>query len=231
MSVLALLFLPLSAALAAPPAFPPGSPLKDVKVREVMPRIYHLEFPTRRLLAETFMRFQEHYESAEFHGKVFTKTEFLAAYAKVPHGTKSDYFEWDGFNLPSVAFKRFYAGEFDPLDAYEKDLLALLSGFPGDFYVIATDGGSGTLQHEIAHGLYATNSRYRDQARVLLKGADMKPAFAMLKRLGYHRSVWEDEAHAWLGEEPESLKAEGLDPEPYRALRGKLLALYARHRR
>lgn len=210
------------------PAFSSGAGLKDVKVREIMPRVYQLEFPTSRQLAGTFLRVQEHYESAEFHGKVFTKAEFLAAYAKVPHGSYSDYYDWDGFNVPAGAFSRFYAGEFDPLDDSEKALLELVSKLRAE-YVIGTVKGGGALRHERAHALYATNPRYRAEAQALLRTADLAGINAMLKRLAYHPSVWEDEAHAWLGAPAEDLKAEGLDPAPYLALHRRLLALYARY--
>ncbi|MDO8803127.1 MAG: ABC transporter ATP-binding protein [Elusimicrobiota bacterium] len=212
----------------ASPVMAAGSPLKDVKVREIMPRVYQLEFPTSRQLAGTFMRVQEHYESAEFHGKVFTKAEFLAAYAKVPHGSYSNYYDWDGFNVPASAFSRFYAGEFEPLDAAEKALLELVSKLRAE-YVIGTVKGGGALRHERAHALYAMNPRYRAEARALLKTADLEGINAMLKRLAYHSSVWEDEAHAWLGAPAESLREEGLDPVPYQALHRRLLALYARY--
>jgi hypothetical protein len=226
MSIAALVLFAL--VFSASPVFSAGAPLQAVTVREIMPRVYHLEFPTSRELAGTFMRVQEHYESAEFHGKVFTKAEFLAAYAKVPHGSYSNYYNWDGFNVPFSAFARFYAGEFDPLDASEKALLKLVSGLHAE-YVIGTVKGGGALRHERAHALYATNPRYRAEARTLLKSADLAGISAMLKRLAYHSSVWEDEAHAWLGAPAEDLKAEGLDPGPYLVLHRRLLALYARY--
>jgi hypothetical protein len=214
--------------LALALALPPIPPLADVRVNEPIPRVYHLDFPTRRRLASAFMRFQESYESPRFHGKVFTRAEFLAWYGKSPKGTKSDYYDWDGFNLPSRALKPFYAGAYDPLDADERALLALFAGVKGDFYVIGTSGkgsDAGTLRHELAHGRYAVDARYRAAARALLKEVELAPVFSMLERLGYDRSVWEDEAHAWLGDEDEDLRAEGLDPAPYRAVKAKLRAL------
>ena len=226
MKVMALVLYAL--AFSVVPGFSAGPPFGDVTVREIMPRVYQLEFPTSRRLAGTFMRVQEHYESAQFHGKVFTKTEFLAAYAKVPHGSYSNYYDWDGFNVPFSAFSRFYAGEFDPLDASERALLDLVSGLRAE-YVIGTVKGGGALRHERAHALYATNPRYRAEARALLKTADLSGINVMLKRLGYHTSVWEDEAHAWLGDPAEDLRAEGLDPVPYQALHRRLLVLYARY--
>ena len=214
--------------LAAALAFPSDSPLVAVKLHEPLPRVYHLDFPTRRLLASTFLRFQESYESPRFRGKVFTRAEFLSWYGKSSKGSKSDYFDWDGFNVPSRVFAPFYEGRYDPLDENEKALLALFAGVKGDFYVIATSGkGSdpGTLRHELAHGRYATVPSYRSAAQALLKEVPLSPVFAMLKRLGYDRSVWEDEAHAWLGDDDADLKAEGLDPAPYRAVRKRLRAL------
>lgn len=222
-----LILLCAESALAARPA----GPLKDVKVQELLPGVYHLDFPTRRLLAATFLRFQEHYESPRYHGQIFTTAEFLAWYATTPKGKKSSYFEWDGFNVPSAALRRFYAGDFAPLDANERALLAIFAGLKGDFYVIGSagkDSGPEVLRHEIAHGLYATNARYRLRADALMKEADLRPVFRMLERLGYDRRVWRDEAHAWLTDPPDVVAAEGLDPAPYRELRRRLLELYGR---
>lgn len=211
--------------LAAALAFPAGSPLSDVTVGEPLPNVFHLDFRDKAKLASTFMRFQEHYESPKYRGKVFSREEFLAWYATTEKGKKSGYFDWDGFNVPAAAFERFYKGDFDPLTAEEKALLELLKGREG-FYVIGTSK-AGTLRHELAHALYHVEPRYRAKATRLLSGVDLGPVRAMLERLGYHRDVWDDEAQAWLGDDEADLTGEGLDPKPYRALRRQLRAAAA----
>jgi hypothetical protein len=230
---LALLLLAVSVRAAAP-AFPAGSPLAAVQVSEVAPRVFNLHFPTQYLMASTFLRFQEFYESPKFRGRTFTLEEFMDWYAAThPDGRFSYYEDWGGFNIPSSVLDRFYAGDFDPLSEKEKALLALFSG-GRDFYLIGTSGAGGdpeTLRHEIAHGLYATNPAYRAEVQELLKTVDLGPVDRMLEKLGYDESVWLDEAHAYLGDAPRDLRKEGVDPKPYAPLRRKLLAVYARYDR
>ncbi len=207
-----------------------GTPLKRVEAAEIVPNVIHLRFPTQNLLARTMLRFQEHYESPKYRGKAFTREEFAAWYkAQKPHGRFSYYKDWDGFNVPSRALRRFKKGDFDPLDANEAALLRSLSARSGRFYVIATaakDTSGEVLRHEVAHGLWYTRPAYRRKAKKILESLDLKPVFEMLRGLGYHKSVWLDEAHAWIGDGSAALKDAGLkDPRPYAAARKKLLAL------
>lgn len=207
-----------------------GKPLERVVVSEVVPGVLHLKFPSQRLMASTMLRFQEHYESPKYRNKVFTLAEFKKWYAaeQSKTGTFSYYKDWEGFNIPSRVLKRFKKGDFDPLSAKERALLARVADRKGRFYLIATAGKDGdpeTLRHEVAHGLWYTRPDYRRRAQALLKSVDLAPVFAMLGKLGYHKSVWLDEAHAWLADPPKYVRQEGLDPAPYRAVRKKLLAL------
>ncbi len=208
--------------------------LKKVQVAEVVPGVLHMKFPEQRLMASTMLRFQEHYESPKYRGKAFTLDEFKKWYAENQSktGDFSYYEDWEGFNIPSRVLRRFKKGDFDPLDPKERALLARFAERKGRFYLIATAGEDGdpvTLRHEVAHGLYYTRPDYRRRAQALLKEVDLKPVYAMLKRLGYHKSVWLDEAHAWLGDPAKYTRAEGLDPKPYAAVRKRLLALQAEY--
>lgn len=206
-----------------------ADPLSRVRVSEVVPGVLHLRFPSQRLMASTMVRFQETYESPKFRGKTFTRDEFRSWYAsQKPHGRYSYAKDWDGFNIPSRVLRRFQEGAFDPLDPRERSLLALLSPREGRFYVIATSGRDGnppTLRHEVAHGLWYTRPDYRRRAQALLRTVNLKSVFRMLERLGYHPSVWLDEAHAWLGDRAADVRSEGLNPKPYASIRKRLRAL------
>ena len=61
-----------------------------MKVVRVRKDIFHLKFNSQQELAETFLRFQEHYESPKYRGKVFTLGEFRKWYTDV-HGSFSYY--------------------------------------------------------------------------------------------------------------------------------------------
>ncbi len=205
-------------------------PLKRVSAEEVVPGVIHLRFPTQTLLASTFVRFQEHYESPKYRNTVFSLAEFKDWYRTTKdHGRFSYYADWDGFNIPSRVLRRFMKGDFDPLSAKERALLAKVAARKGRFYVIGTAGtdvDKAVLRHEVAHGLWYTRPDYRRRARAILKELDLRPVYTMLRELGYHRSVWLDEAHAWIGDGDAALKDAGLaDPRPYRTARRKLLAL------
>jgi len=204
-------------------------PLSRVKLAEVVPGVLHMQFPSQRLMATTFVRFQEHYESPKYRGKVFTRAEFDAWYSSQDRpGGVSYYKYWDGFNIPSRVLKRFQRGDFDPLDPKEQALLRRLSASGDRFYVIATSGrdvNRRVLRHEVAHGLWYTRPDYRRRAQALLRSVNLKPVLKMLERLKYHPGVWLDEAHAWLGDEARDIRSEGVNPKPYAAVRKRLLAL------
>lgn len=195
---------------------------------KVAENIFHLNFPTQHLLAATFLRFQEHYESPEFAGKAFSWEEFMDWYAK-ENGKFSYLDDWSGFNIPSRVLDAFYRGDFNPLTRKEGALLELFKGLQGRYYIIGTFGDSadeGTLRHEIAHGLFYRDDSYREAAKKILATVDLKPVYAMLTKLGYAEHVLEDEAHAYLGDDLEFLKTKGIDPRPYKKAHRALLAIY-----
>lgn len=216
----------------------PGAPagagelgvLAGATLAPVAKNVFHLNFPTQHLLAATFLRFQEHYESPKYAGKSFTWEEFMDWYAA--QNGKFSYFEdWSGFNIPSRVLRAFYKGAFDPLTRKEKALLDVFRGVKGRFYIIGTSGSvdDGTLRHEIAHGLFYRDRLYRRRVREVLKTVDLKPVYKALTEMGYGPNVLEDEAHAYLGDDLADLKKRGVDVSKYRAVHEALLALYRAH--
>ena len=117
--------------------------------------IYLLRFKTQYELTSTFLRVQEHYESPQFHGRIFTLEQYMDWYV-AENGAFTYFQDWSGFNVPSTAFQPFYEGKFDPLTRKEKRLLGLFRNLHGRFYVIGIydDGKKGTLTHELAHALF-----------------------------------------------------------------------------
>jgi hypothetical protein len=166
-----------------------------------------LRFNTQRDLASTFLRFQEHYESPRFRGKVFTLEEYKEWYTQnSPEGRKTGEFtyydDWDGFNIPSYVLTPFYQGKFDPLSRKEKTLLELLEEESKKFYVIGVFGepkrAEVTLKHEIGHGLFYTSPSYKEEVLRLTKQFDLRKLKRELQSTaGYHPDVMEDEIHAY----------------------------------
>jgi len=160
--------------------------------------IYHLSFPDQYLLAATFLRFQEHYESPKFRGLIFGWEEFMDWYAE-EKGSFSYFEDWSGFNLPSTVFEPFLAGSFDPLTRKEAALLEAVRGLPEPFYVIATVSGcSEALVHEIVHGLYFVRPDYRRAVSECLAAVDTRRLHRVLAKIGYHQDVFDDEINAYL---------------------------------
>src|SRR3990167_8171616 len=112
-----------------------------IKLEEIIKNIFHLNVDTQEELTTTFLRFQEHYESPEFKGKIFTLEEFKKWYIlNSPNGKKTGRFtyyeDWAGFNIPSEVLEPFYEGKFNPLADYEQKFLDLFKEKrDGKFYV------------------------------------------------------------------------------------------------
>jgi hypothetical protein len=159
--------------------------------------IYHISFASQYLLAATFLRFQEYYESPKFSGKFFTLEEYMDWYA-VERGSFSYFEDWVGFNIPSWVLKPFYEGKFDPLTEKEKTLLQMFKKISGEFYVIASVSGDlDTLFHEVVHGLFYLFPEYRKDVISCLRRFNTRSIERrLLKDSGYKKSVLNDEMNA-----------------------------------
>jgi len=177
-------------------------------VEEVAPKIFAVKMTNPRILAKTFMRFQEHYESPyeEIRLKVFSRDTFKEVY-KENRGDKKFTYEtdWCGFNIPSWVLDPFIEGKFDPLLKCEQKLVDTFKDCGHDkFYVIGSVNNSfstinDVLQHEISHGLWYTNDEYREAQQDSLKYIEgLNDIKEYIFDLGYHPDVLEDEAHAYL---------------------------------
>lgn len=161
--------------------------------------IFLVSFPDQHTACSTMMRFQEHYESPRFRGKIFDREEFEDWYA-TDRGKFTYYADWSGFNIPSRVLKPFKKGAFDPLTRKEKAFLRLVgSRAKGASYVIGCiRGDAETLAHECVHGLFAIFPKYRKD---VVAAIARHPAVLLRKklgRMGYHPDVFDDEINAYL---------------------------------
>lgn len=182
-----------------------------LKLTQIIGSVYHVQFPSQEELASTMLRFQEYYESPKFKGLFFTREEFEAWYTEKT-GAWTYLTDWDGFNIPSSVFEPFVHGKFHPLSDQEWKLIDTIAHLSQPFYLIATSEEShpSTMRHEIAHGLYATNTDYRAEVYMLLEGCQLAPIHRMLRK-GYHPASWLDECHAYLMNDYHSiLRSEGI---------------------
>ena len=201
----------------------------DIKVIKPTPKIIHLKFKRKRDLTKTMLRFQEHFESPKFRNKFFSLEEFKNWYITTTEDHKFSYYsDWSGFNFPSKTLKAFYAGKFDPLTPEEKHILDLLRNEHGRFYVIATFKAE-DVRHEMAHAKFYVDSAYRNDVKRVISGINIKPICKVLKEMGYNKSVFIDEAHAYLLETEEYFNKEfKLDANDYKEARRELADIYKR---
>jgi hypothetical protein len=170
---------------------------------EVTPSILHFKMKNQAAMIDAFLRIQERAESTneEFRKRPFTVGEFRSWYAS----TASPVFDYPhavyGVNFPDSAVKPFLDGLFDPLTEGEREIVELLRGKRGSFYIIGTYGdANNALEHEICHGLYYTDAAYRKAVNATLDGMDKRTKKKALTALadGYHKSVLVDELHAYM---------------------------------
>jgi hypothetical protein len=173
-------------------------------VDKINDNIIHLSFLKRADLCRHFIRFQEHYESPEFAGKIFTLGQYKAWYAQ-ERGAFTYEKDWSGFNLPSYVFKPFFDGLFDPLTKEEQILVNMFRHKQGRYYVIGTfekdPDRRETVNHEICHGLYYTEDEYKEAVDKLIEKhwEELKGLREYLTGTGgYHEDVVVDECHAYV---------------------------------
>jgi hypothetical protein len=184
-----------------------------IQVCEILPKVFHLKFETQEALMRHFVRFQEHYESANpmFRKKAFTLEEFQSWYSSF-YGAWTYYEDWSGCNVPGFIFEKFREGIFNPLREEEETILSLLPP-KADFYVIGTcTDKDDALDHEIAHAFFYTNQEYRLGMTQLVQHyySELADLFTHLKKIGYGDNVIVDEAQAYLSTEEGYLKEEGV---------------------
>jgi len=175
--------------------------------RLVADRVHLLTFESQHEVTSTFLRFQEHYESPQFAGMVFTLDEYKEWYVKnSPNGIKTGEFtyhtDWSGFNIPSSILIPFYEGKFHPLTDAEQNVLDMFSQEEHPFYIIGVHKESKSfeklLRHETAHGLFYTNPEYKKEALEIISKYDTREVRKeLLGSGGYGENVLDDEVHAY----------------------------------
>jgi hypothetical protein len=149
-------------------------------------------------LGNTFMRFQEYYESPRFKEQVFTVGQVRSWYSKT-YGADTYHLDWTGYNFPSFVLKPFREGLFDPLTNEEKILLDLVRYRHDSFYIIGAQDDA-TLRHELSHALYSYSVKYKISIDQLCKKnlKDLKKVSKYILDKGYDKSVLNDELQAYI---------------------------------
>lgn len=202
-------------------------------------KIFLLEFDSSVEAAKTFLRFQEHYESPEFKGKIFSLKDYIKWYkTQTDNGKFTYYYDWSGFNIPSWVLEPFKKNYFRDLSTREKALLKMFENETGGYYIIGVQKGKADdLKHEIMHGLYYINPDYKKTVDIILADQKSLPSnnlteiYDVIEKAGYHGDVLHDEVHAYLVTCQEYLEEEGVDLFPYKQVIYSLDRNYVKHTR
>ena len=180
------------------------------QLKQVKPKIFAVIIKDDYDRAMTFCRMQEYYESPnpKFRGKSFDMWEYMKWYSK-EYGKGFSYgIDWNGFNVPLEVAYNCYDKHYDTYTPYDEVMEKIvfdiyeMNGDSCDGYII----GSGnikddTFKHEVCHGLYHTNSEYKQIANENIKliSEDHYTIFKNnLLEMGYTTKVIDDEIQAYL---------------------------------
>lgn len=186
------------------------------KVIEIAPKIYGVSIKNHYERTMLFCRYQEFYESPykEIRGKFFTWEKFMNTYKnKMGKNYFSYPIDWGGFNIPSKIIDKALS-TFDrdkgPYDEIMSDIYYYCENYPLRFeeprtkwYLIGYGTDVATLNHEIAHGLYYTNKKYKSDMDLLISKMKKKhynQIKKVLVNMGYvdDKKIIDDEVQAYM---------------------------------
>ncbi len=185
---------------------------------------------SQRELGETFIRFQEYYESAssDFRGRIFTLGSVKNWYS-LEYGGDLYSETWVGFNFPSSVLVPFKQGLFDPLTEEEKVLLDIVRYRNDDFYIIGAQNKS-TLRHELCHAMYGYLAKYKQEIDHFIDSHKLK--FKKVKKYildkGYTKDVLYDELQAYITDNDDAFILNNLDTELISGI-NKIYQKYKKH--
>jgi len=181
------------------------------KIEQVKPKVFAVIIEDSYDRAMTFLRIQEFYECPNplFRGNIhFSFTEYMKWYSK-EYGKGFTYgVDWNGFNVPLEIAYACYDTLTDRYTDYDDVMESIvhqiyeLNGDNADGYIIGAGNTEGdTFQHEICHGLYATNKHYKDLVSEITLTIPTKDYLTFrnnLIKMGYTDKVIDDEIQAYL---------------------------------
>ncbi len=181
-------------------------------------------------LGETFIRFQEYYESdnPEFRNQIFTLGSVKHYYSK-EYGSDLYSDTWVGFNFPSSVLIPFKQGLFDPLTNYETVLLEALKYRNDNFYIIGAQNKS-TLRHELCHAMYGYSIKYKNEIdKFITKNQSrFKKVSKYILDKGYTKDVLKDELQAYITDNDDTFILNNLDAQLIAGI-NKIYQRYKKH--
>ena len=183
----------------------------EYKIEEVRPNVFAVIVKDHYHRAMLFCRVQEFYESPnpQFRGKNFSIWDYIEWYSREHRDVFTYTFDWGGFNIPLNVAESCYSkllkkGEFTPYDLEMNYIVKTIRGMVGNgtAYIIgAPTTEDETFEHEVCHGLYATNKEYKglvDEITETIEWQDYLKFEGNLLDMGYTAAVIPDEIQAYL---------------------------------
>jgi hypothetical protein len=192
------------------------TPLVVGDVIEIKPNIYAAIIRDDYDRAMLFCRYQEYYESPfpEIRNNTFSLESYMRRYTKTKKLTFFSYpHDWVGYNIPSniliESHKKFTSHSPNEYDNVMGEIITYCNeNTKGEehqpWYIIGVDKiKSGTMDHEIAHGLYYTNLRYKVEMDYLISQIRKTEYISLGKHLikaGYvnDKKIIDDEIQAFM---------------------------------
>jgi hypothetical protein len=187
----------------------------DYKIEEVRPNVFAVIVKDHYHRAMLFCRVQEYYESPnpEFRGKNFSIWDYIEWYSRRNNDVFTYTYDWGGFNIPLKTAWDCYEKLKETETPYDKVMDEIIRTIEmtmfnkkntrnWNAYIIGADSTeSDTFEHEICHGLYATNKDYRelvDEVTIAIPLKDYQAFRKNLLKMGYNGIVIDDEIQAYL---------------------------------
>ena len=187
----------------------------DYKIEEVRPNVFAVIVKDHYHRAMLFCRVQEYYESPnpQFRGKNFSIWDYIEWYSREHRDVFTYTFDWGGFNIPLKTawdcyekLKEYESPYDEVMDKITRTIEMTMFNKKNtrnwNGYIIGADSTeSDTFDHEICHGLYATNKEYKelvDEITLTIPNKDYVNFKNNLLAMGYTDSVIEDEIQAYL---------------------------------
>ena len=182
----------------------------DYKIEEVRPNVFAVIVKDHYYRAMLFLRVQEFYETPnpEFRGKNFNIWDYIEWYSRRNKDVFTYPFDWGGFNIPlEVAYTCYDTldDSYTPYDEVMENIIHQIYELNSDdcngYIIGAPSTDDDTFEHEVCHGLYATNKQYRelvDEVTIAIPPKEYKIFRNNLFKMGYNGIVIDDEIQAYL---------------------------------
>jgi len=219
----------------------------DYSIEEVRPNIFAVIVKDHYHRAMLFCRVQEYYESPnpQFRGKNFSIWDYIEWYSREHRDVFTYTFDWGGFNIPLKTAWDCY----EKLREYESPYDEVMDKIVGTIemvmfnkkntrnwnaYIIGADSTeSDTFEHEICHGLYATNKEYKelvDEITLTISTEDYLTFKNNLISMGYTDGVIDDEIQAYLTTNYEYTKfSKGVSKKVCKALHKEYQKVFSKY--